>query len=293
MPLSKIDTFFEQLQLYGLEHFKKYYGIYRATVTAVNDPDMRGRIQAMCPAVGHTMAPNVWISPAFDGAGGNDRGSFLPPDVGDLVRISFEAGDPGKPILYIGGWYPSNTLPAEFGYDSNGNPAMRGWIFRNGHQLTFDGTAGSENISLVWRAPTSAPSGNDSSDRSSSTPNSSLMFNSDGSIVITNKNMTSINMDATGKQVVITDQDNMNTITMDSSGVTIATNNQTITLTGMTVNANSTMVALTSAASQPAVLGQALSTWLMTHTHGTGVGPSTPPLVPPPPTILSEVVTLS
>jgi len=41
-----------------------------------------------------------------------------------------------------------------------------------------------------------------------------------------------------------------------------------------------------------AVLGEPLMTWLATHNHGTGVGPSTPPIIPPPPTILSQSIKL-
>lgn len=288
MPVGRFETFLEQFNLYGLEHFKKFYGIYRGIVTAVNDPEKRGRIQAIVPSVGHQQAPNVWISPAFEMAG-PDRGSFFPPEVGDTVRVSFEAGDPGQPVIYFGGWYPQNSLPAELGYDSKGNPTKRGWVFRNGHVLLFDATAGSENIQLIWRQPSSQPKGNASAARSSA--GSSMKFNSDGSIVISNKDNSSINIDATNKQIVITDE-NGNTITLNNSGVTIKTS-KNITLQATGVAANSDTVSLTSSADQPAVLGQALMTWLTSHTHGTGVGPSTPPLVPPPPTILSDVVTLS
>jgi hypothetical protein len=52
------------------------------------------------------------------------------------------------------------------------------------------------------------------------------------------------------------------------------------------------LIALGKGADTPGVRGQDLMNWLVSHTHPTGVGPSGPPINPPPPTILSTVVTL-
>ena len=46
-------------------------------------------------------------------------------------------------------------------------------------------------------------------------------------------------------------------------------------------------------ATQSAVLGELLLEWLLTHTHGTGVGPSGPPIVIPTPTLLSKSVKIT
>jgi uncharacterized protein involved in type VI secretion and phage assembly len=289
MAFTLFETFLHYLSLYGLEYYKKYYGIYRGTVTNNQDPETRGRIQVIVPSVGHVASapPNVWVDPAFEIAG-PDRGSFFPPEVDDSVRVAFENGNPSKPVIYWGGWYGQGELPSELGYDSNGDPKMRGWVFRNGHVFVFNETAGSEQISLIWRAPSSQPSGDDSADRSS--PGSSLIFEPDGSITLTNKDNSLIKLDVTNKQITWMDE-NSNLIQSTSSGITIQTNGN-VTVQGTAIALNGQTVGICSNPDTPAVRGQDLMTWLSSHTHGTGVGPSTPPLVPPTPTILSEVTTL-
>lgn len=284
------EIFFQKLAQYGLEFYKRYYGIYRAEVVATNDPKARGRVQIYCPEVGHTTTLNVWVDPAFH-ASGTDRGWFWPPEVGDSVWVSFERGDSSKPRVYFGGWHGTDEIPSEIRPTKDQPPKKRGVALRTGHRFFFDETAGSETIELTWQAPTSQPVDKATAPRTG-TAKSTLLFDKDGSISLSSRDAkSSIKLDATSGSVTIKDPNN-NVITMDSSGVKISTQGN-VTIDGAVSCAiNAQMVSLCSGADSPAVRGTDLMTWLSSHAHGCAVGPTTPPLVPPTPNILSVTTTL-
>jgi uncharacterized protein involved in type VI secretion and phage assembly len=283
------QTFLEHLILDGLEHFRKFYGVYRGVVTDNNDPEKRGRILAHVPSAGQERAPDIWIDPAFPAAGTN-RGMFWPPEKGDSVRVAFDNGDPSNPSVYWGGWFgaPGNhsEVPTELKYSDNGYPERRGFVTRMGHSLSFVETAGQEAIELVWHKPAAGDKAltnrSKTADRSLGAF-SSIKLTSSGSIVIENKNKSKIEIDTISRKIQITDE-NKNVVTLDAKGATIKASPQ--------INLDSNLIVLATGANTPAVRGQDLMTWLASHTHGTAVGPSSPPLVPPTPTILSQNVRL-
>lgn len=66
-------------------------GIYRATVLGSQDPEGRGRIQVLVPAI--TGQGSGWAMGCFaPGA------AIVPPKVGDAVWVMFENGDPTFPV---------------------------------------------------------------------------------------------------------------------------------------------------------------------------------------------------
>jgi Type VI secretion system/phage-baseplate injector OB domain len=224
------EVLLENLMLHGLEHFRKFYGLYRATVTDNKDPQQRGRIQAVVPEVGHQsgQAPAVWIDPVFDYAGAS-HGSFWPPEIGDSVRVAYSQGDPSVPAFYIAGWYGSNPaeLPTNLGYDGGAPsaPITRGWVTKSGHTLSFNDKAGSEEIKIYWKDQTAY-----------------IDFDKDGSITVQNTHGSHVFLDAPGKQIEIKDETG-NIITMDSSSkINIQDTN------GNTWLMNSTGVTLTTSA---------------------------------------------
>jgi hypothetical protein len=98
-----------------------------------------------------------------------------------------------------------------------------------------------------------------------------------------------LNINGPGNLELLIGKDFLATVTksvsfqiLSSMSVTAATN---ITL-------DAPHVSLGLGADTPAVRGQDLMTWLVAHTHPTAVGPSGPPITPPPPAILSTAVTL-
>lgn len=297
--MADFQGFYEALLFRGLEHFRKYYGLYRGIVTRNDDPEKRGRIQAKVPQVGHSATPDVWIDPAFDAAG-TDRGSFYPPEVGDSVKVSFYHGDPAKPSTYFPGWFGGTDLPEEFAYTEGQKvsgqtgtaavPERRGFITRKGHRITFSDKDGDERVELVWHKRALADesrSADARGDRSKSADRStgdtaSIAFTPTGDVVLTNPNGSTITLGAKDKNIVIRDEHN-NTITMNSQGVTV-------TSPKIVLKANQTELSDSSDVHVPR--GEDLMKYLASHTHSTAWGPSGPPIQPPPAKILSKFVKL-
>jgi hypothetical protein len=209
--------------------------------------------------------------------------------VGDSVWVSFERGDAGRPNFYLGGWFGDQEVPTELGY-ANKNPKRRGFATRTGHTLIVNEESGKESVELYWRKPGNQPA--DKATDSRSGDKASLIFDKDGSITLSNKNESTVTLDAAGRKITITDKDNSNTVTLDSSGVTIQTNGQVNINNATVCNVNAMMVNLAQGADSPAVRGTDLMAWLSTHTHLCAVGPTLPPTIPPTPSILSPVVKL-
>jgi phage baseplate assembly protein gpV len=216
---SPLDIFLQKLGQWGLEYFHRYYGLYRAEVKNVKDPEQRGRIQVQCPEVGHTAVLPKWVDPSFAAAGTN-RGWFWPPEVGDSVWVSFERGDAARPNLYFGGWFGDKEVPSELGYPGKDKePKRRGFSTRTGHTFVFNEEEGKEAVELYWRKPGSQPKDKETDARSGD--KASLVFDKEGSILLTNKNGTNVVLDAKTKKVTIEDKDNNNKIVMDDKSITI------------------------------------------------------------------------
>lgn len=311
LDVGRFEDFATNLLRWGLEHFKLYYGSYHGIVTRNDDPEARGRIQAHVPEVGQRAPLNVWILPAFQGAG-PDHGEFNPPEVGDGVWVNFTRGDPSRPKMYWGGWYGApqdkNDVPAEFQTSAEGtSPYKRGFRSKAGHMLVWNDKSGEESIRLVWHKPdSSAPTDRDKGDFGV------LSFEKNGDIILTNKSGSLVHLSAENKTVQVVDE-NGNYITMKEDGIQLVTkkgdaiqmkgNLQFITqgdimVMGRSLNLNVGGIFAGSGASSPFVKGtelmaylSQLAGWAVGHAHPI-TGPSTGPSpVPPPfptPTMLSQ-----
>lgn len=281
--------FYDWLQLRGLEYHHRFYGVYAAQVVNVEDPQKQGRIQVICEEVGNTELNEVWAYPAFAGAGA-DRGWFWPPEVGDTVWIAFPRGGLTDQPIYFGSFYGTGEIPPELGYPSGEEvaPTRRGFVTRGGHTFVLNDESGSEAVELVWRKPNSAPSGTASADRTGE--DASLKFTPEGSVQLTAANDSKVEINTQENKITITEANSSNTITIDSNGITIKTSAKVVVDGASEFSANANQVNLGSFPTEPAVLGQSLLTWLTSHVHPTGVGPSGPPTPPPTPAMLSTVV---
>src|SRR5215472_8489131 len=83
---------------------KKFDGKYRGTVVNNIDPEQRGRIQAIVPAVSNVI-PTSWAMPCLPFTG-KQTGLWVLPQLGTGVWIEFEQGDPDYPI-WSGCWFGS------------------------------------------------------------------------------------------------------------------------------------------------------------------------------------------
>jgi len=88
---------------------QKFYGKYHGTVVNNIDPEQRGRIQAIVPAVSNVV-PTSFALPCAPMAG-KQQGVFMVPQMGAGVWIEFEGGDPDKPIWVGGFWGTAAEVP--------------------------------------------------------------------------------------------------------------------------------------------------------------------------------------
>ncbi len=89
----------------------KYWGKYRGTVVNNIDPEQRGRIQAIVPAV-TGLIPSTWATPCVPFAG-KAEGFFVVPQLGAGVWVEYEDGDPDKPIWVGGFWGLAAEVPLQ------------------------------------------------------------------------------------------------------------------------------------------------------------------------------------
>lgn len=290
--------FLESARDWGLERvLNRFYGVYRARVFDNKDPEKSGRVRVIV----HRVAPDPlgpWLEPSCLGAGAN-RGLFCPPEIGDEVFMWFEGGDPSRPMMYVGGWFaaPNNVseVPTELGYDTANPPVprKRGFVTRAGHAFFFDETPGAESLEMRWHAMDPGdPARTDLTKTANRATGktASLKFAPDGTITALNAAGAKITLDATTKKI-LADLPTKGSIEINESGITVKTTGAAV-VEAASVELKSESVKLSASSDEPGVKGQALHTWLAQHTHPTGVGPSGPPIVAPPGTILSRRVTL-
>lgn len=104
-PFEQTDIFEELMQAIRP---RKYLGKYRGTVANNQDPERRGRIQAIVPALSKD-TPTTWALPSVPFAYMNTGMFVLPPkDAG--VWIEFEQGNPDYPI-WTGGYWSDGQMP--------------------------------------------------------------------------------------------------------------------------------------------------------------------------------------
>jgi hypothetical protein len=161
-----LSEFIEDIYRFGLEKFRRYYGFYAAIVISNQDPEGKGRIQVSCPRAKLASDNGIWVWPMFMGAGITNRngveldsqgapvpqvkcGEFWPPTPGSGVWITFDNGDPTKPLNYCGSWYAGvqqSELNPDMAPDVTNTPQKRGWISNSGSEVIFDDTPQGEQI---------------------------------------------------------------------------------------------------------------------------------------------------
>lgn len=124
-----------------------WYGVFPALVSDIKDPDGQGRVKVTLP-----WAPDpggsqyeAWARLATLMAG-NNRGSWIIPDVGDEVLVGFEAGDPRRPYVLGGLWNGKDSPPDSIdGAAKNERKVIRS---RNGIKITLEDKDGQERLQL-------------------------------------------------------------------------------------------------------------------------------------------------
>ncbi len=121
-----------------------FTGGYLAEVINLDDPESLSRVQLRVlnfDGVDSHDGP-IWARVACAFAG-NNRGSFLLPDVGDEVLVVFVNGDPRFPVVVGGLWNGSDTSPETISGGRNRKKVIRS---KNGVKVTLDDQDGQEQF---------------------------------------------------------------------------------------------------------------------------------------------------
>jgi hypothetical protein len=279
----------------GLERFcGRYYGVYQGRVIDNRDPQGRGRVRATCPAINMPKPEDVpggyWMVPLSPGLGtvdGNTSGVFFPPEEGANIGIKFEFGSPDRPF-YIGGYSTTKQTSTTFDSDDmeNKGPTKRGMKTKAGHYLFFNDDPDKLEIKIV------------KGDGNGIETTQFLAFDQNGNTIITNKNGSSLYMNAEDNETslqTLDDSGNVLSFLMcgddkvslgTKSGGVISIDGKNVTITGDNVvadcnrdfSANAGSVHLGQNASQPIPRGLKLMQWELLHQH-TSSAPGAPTTV--------------
>lgn len=118
------------IKRFGLEYFNRFYGIYRGTVADNDDPDKRGRLKLIIPAVAGKEILDYWSESAGIYAGKN-YGIVNIPKIGETVWVHFENGNAQYPI-WMHGYFKKNVE------DTNNYPERKLLYFSSGQKVFID-----------------------------------------------------------------------------------------------------------------------------------------------------------
>jgi hypothetical protein len=260
-----------------IRHVSKFYGKYSGDVVKNdNDADRSGKIVVKVPAV-FGQSAEVTARPCFP------FGQFFVPSVGSKVWIEFEGGHTDFPI-WVGIWYPPGKTPKQAAISPPDNRVIE---TPSGHTIEIMDKAGEEKITIKHKG------------------NSFISIDKNGSVLLSNQKGSFVFLNSDRGEATLMEQHG-HLLTMTSKGVLISNKDSTLLeLTGDTARLSArniilqgTSVAVGAGATnpppEPAILGQTfMQMWntfiasYAAHTHGTALGPSSPPLPPlvPPPVL--------
>lgn len=238
-------------------HAGKFYGKYSGEVMDNMDDDFFGRIKVKVPSVfGADVV--VRARPCFP------YGHFFVPPVGAKVWVEFEAGDRHYP-LWVGTWYPQGKTPPEAAISPAENRVIQ---TAAGHTIEIQDKNGEEKITIRHKL------------------NSFVAIDKDGSVIIGNHKGSTLVLNGKDENLVLVDQHG-NSVTMTGHGVVIVNKDGSAAVelsadmarmaaTNIVLQGSSVVVGADAA--EPTILGTTFALMYNTHTHGTALGPSTPPI---------------
>ncbi len=243
-------------------HAGKYYGKYSGAVTK-NDADL-SNTGVMAVTVPTVFGSDIEVQarPCLP------YGHFYVPAVGSKVWVEFEAGDPDYPI-WVGVWYPPGTTPTVAAISPPDNRVIQ---TASGHTIEILDKENEEKITIRHKG------------------NSFVNLDKNGSVLISNKSGSYLQLDADAKGASLVDQ-NGNVVTLGSDGITVTekSGKTTIQMTDDTVRVMGSSIILQAPsisiggdpAAEPTILGTTFGaqfTPFAMHTHATAMGPTGPPI---------------
>ena len=135
----------------GIEAFGRYYSIYRAIVVQNDDPLASNRLKVAIPGI--QGGEILWALPKNQHGSEQTGFKYLAPAIGDIVYISFESGDPSKPLWEYHSW-ASGQMPK-----SLDAPNVCGFVTPNGISVLFNDSNGTLDLYLPGKAKIYAKEG--------------------------------------------------------------------------------------------------------------------------------------
>ena len=113
------------------------YGVHYGTVTQNKDPDGLNRIKVSLPWLDSGDTDQSAWAQLMTPMEGDKFGFYALPDIGDVVMVSFIAGDISQPLIMGGIWSTKDNSPET---NEDGKNNFRGYRSRSGHRLILDDT---------------------------------------------------------------------------------------------------------------------------------------------------------
>jgi uncharacterized protein involved in type VI secretion and phage assembly len=228
---------------------RRFYGVAEALVTKNNDPEGLGRVKVVFPWFDNGRAESEWCRVANLYAGPS-YGAVLVPERETEVLVAFVHGDMRHPVV-LGGLYSRPQAPPTKRKDEDRKMIRT----KLGHELVMEDTQGSERTWLKTHGGHHV-----------------TIDDVAAKITVATKEGASIVIEKSGK------------ITVDSS------QGAKVTLDGSRATVDASQISLGQGASQQLVLGNAFMALFNAHVHTSSPsgGPTTSPVTPMTPTILSS-----
>jgi len=247
----------------------------RAVVRAADDPDKQGRVKVEYPWYNGASGqmPSEWARLCLPYAS-KENGMWMIPEAGDEVIVFFENGNIDSPIV-MGSLYSSRNPPPASGksgdHNSDGKNDLRFIKTKSGHLLCFDDSG-------------------------------------EGGITLQDRDARKLEISSKEKKLTLTDEQN-NHIVIEPSGVTVKTKGGSqivvqddgitikskgggeVSVKDATISINAAAkIELGQGAAMSLIKGELFQSLFNSHVHGTAWGPSTPPMMPMTPAMLSMKV---
>lgn len=247
----------------------------RAVVRAVDDPDMQGRIKVEYPWYNGASGqmPSEWARLCLPYAS-KEAGMWMIPEVGDEVIVFFENGNIDSPIV-MGSLFSSRNQPPTSGKagdkNSDGKNNLRFIKTKSGHMLCFDDS-------------------------------------NEGGITLQDRDNRKLEISSKDKKLTLTDEQS-NSIVIENSGITVKTKGGSqievqdsgitikskgggeVSVKDATISINAaSKIELGQGAAMSLIKGETFQALFNSHVHMTAWGPSSPPMVPMTPAMLSMKV---
>jgi uncharacterized protein involved in type VI secretion and phage assembly len=234
---------------------KRFFGVYSATVTNVNDDaGKEGRVKLKFHWFDEQMETE-W-SRVIQLFAGNGYGAFFVPEVGDEVLVAFDNGDMRNPHI-LGGVYNGKDKPVTYRSTTQDQKLIR---TKGGCEVLLDDTQDKNRVRLK------SPGGHTAD-----------LSDVDKKITVLTTGGQSVVMDDSANNVVI--KAGSATVTVDSAGKVTIKGSSQIVLDSAQVSLGG------SSAAHPLILGDTFLELFSSHTHnctapGTPSGPPVPPILP-------------